>query len=146
MEDQTFGQYLRGLREERGLTQRRLAGKAGVDFTYLSKIENERLEHTPSVKTLQDLAKALQVDELDLMERADKMPASLRIFTRNPEALRFFRRATEVIDGPDGWRDLHAYLDRHVKGDTEEPTTAQPEYYDDAVVGKAHRERRPPRE
>jgi transcriptional regulator with XRE-family HTH domain len=108
----SFGQYLRTLREDRHLTQRRLAEKAGIDFTYLSKLENERLEHTPSVRTLVSLAKALQVDELELMERADKMPASLSVYGRNSDALRFFRRAAEVVQGPEGWRDLNAYLDR----------------------------------
>ena len=89
------------------------ADRAGVDFTYISKVENDRLEHTPSVKTLQDLAQALGSDELELMALANKVPHALQAITQNREALRFFRRASKTITTPEGWHDLNAYLDRH---------------------------------
>ncbi len=108
----TFGQRLKQLRGEHGLTQRQLAESAGVDFTYLSKLENDRLEHTPSLKVLQDLARALNVDELELMQAANKVPAVLEVIARDKDALRFFRRATETVKGPEGWRDLLDYLER----------------------------------
>ena len=44
----TFGERLRQIRKERGLTLRKLADEAGVDFTYLSKIENSRVPYTPA--------------------------------------------------------------------------------------------------
>lgn len=115
MSTSTFGRRIKELRQQRGLTQRQLAAGAGVDFTYLSKIENDRLEHTPSIKAIQDLARALDVDELELMELANKLPAVLQAIARDKEALRFFRRATETISTPEGWQDLHAYLDRREK-------------------------------
>ncbi len=108
----TFGQRLKELRRERGLTQRQLAEKAGVDFTYLSKIENDRLEHTPSIKALRDLACALDMDELELMQAANKVPPAFQAIAGNPDALRFFRRASATIKGPEGWRDLLAYLEQ----------------------------------
>lgn len=108
----TLGEYIKELRRQRHLTQRQLAEKAGVDFSYLSKIENNRLEHTPSIKTLQDLARILEVDELELMELANKVPPVLEAIARDKDAMRFFRRATETIKSPEGWRDLLAYLDR----------------------------------
>lgn len=108
----TLGQRVKELRSQRGLSQRQLAERGGLDFTYLSKIENNRLEHTPSIRTLQDLARALEVDELELMELANKVPPVLEAIARDKEALRFFRRATESITTPEGWRDLNAYLDR----------------------------------
>lgn len=111
----TLGEYLKELRRQRHLTQRQLAEKAGVDFSYLSKIENNRLEHTPSIKTLQDLARILEVDELELMELANKVPPVLEAIARDKDAMRFFRRATETIKSPEGWRDLLAYLDRQTK-------------------------------
>jgi transcriptional regulator with XRE-family HTH domain len=113
----TLGQRIRALRRERRLTQRQLAGQAGVNFTYLSKIENDRLEHTPSLKTLQELARALEVDELELMELADKVPPVLDALARDKEALRFFRRATQSVTTPEGWRELHDYLDRREKAE-----------------------------
>src|SRR5438105_342921 len=107
----TFGQRVRELRKERGLTQRQLAGAAGVDSTYLSKIENDRLEHTPSLRALQVLARALEADELELMRLANKVPPLLEAIARDRDALRFFRRATETIKRPEEWRDLLDYLE-----------------------------------
>jgi HTH-type transcriptional regulator, competence development regulator len=112
----TLGQRIRELRRQHRLTQRQLAEKVGVDFTYLSKIENDRLEHTPSIKTLQDLAKALEVDELELMELANKVPPVLQAIARDKNALRFFRRATQTIKNSEDWRDLLAYLERRTQG------------------------------
>lgn len=116
----TLGQRVRELRRQQSLTQRQLAERTGVAFSYLSKIENDKLEHTPSVKTLQDLARALSVDELELMELADKLPAVLQPIVRDRDALRFFRRATETIKTPEGWRDLLDYLDRREDTDGDE--------------------------
>src|SRR6266566_3897880 len=114
-ESMTLGQYLKELRRQRHLTQRQLAKQIGVDFSYLSKIENDRLEHTPSLKTLQDLAKALEVDELELMDLADKVPPVLESIARDKDAMRFFRRATQTIKSPEGWRDLLAYIERQAQ-------------------------------
>jgi len=111
-EPMKLGQYIKELRRQRHLTQRQLAEKISVDFSYLSKIENDRLEHTPSLKTLQDLAKALEVDELELMELAGKVPTILQAIARNKDAMRFFRRATETIKtlkgGVISWRISNA--------------------------------------
>jgi transcriptional regulator with XRE-family HTH domain len=114
-EPMTLGPFIKELRRQRHLTQRQLAEKIGVDFSYLSKIENDRLEHTPSLKTLQDLAKALEVDELELMELADKVPPVLKAIARDKDAMRFFRRATQTIKSSEGWRDLLAYIERQAQ-------------------------------
>ncbi|TET67120.1 MAG: XRE family transcriptional regulator, partial [Dehalococcoidia bacterium] len=58
MEVQVFGARLRELRILAGLTQRELAEKIGVDFSYLSKIENGVLP-PPSEKVILRLAEAL---------------------------------------------------------------------------------------
>jgi len=39
-----FGERLRELRKEQKISQRELATRVGVDFTYLSKIENGQAE------------------------------------------------------------------------------------------------------
>jgi len=111
----SFGQHIKELRRLRGFTQRQLAERMGVDFTYLSKIENDRLEHTPSFRTLQGLSRALEVDELELLALANRLPSVLRAITSNTDALRFFRRATEIIKNSEGWRDLLAYLERRTQ-------------------------------
>lgn len=108
----TFGQRIKTLRRERGLTQRQLAELAEVDFTYLSKIENERLEHTPSIKTIKALAHALEVDELELMSLADKLPSAFESIAGDEHARRFFRRASETVKSPEQWQELLEYLER----------------------------------
>lgn len=107
-----FGEKIRQLRKRSRLTQRQLAEQVGVDYTYISKIENDRLDHTPSVKTIRKMAEALNADELELMERANKIPAVLGPIAENEDARRFFHRAAETIKSPEGWRDLLDYLEQ----------------------------------
>jgi len=56
------------LRQHRGLTQRQLAERAGLNAVYLSQIENGK--RTGSVETLGRIARNLDVDLDDLVARA----------------------------------------------------------------------------
>lgn len=107
----TLGQTLKAARKDRGLTQETVSRMVGIDTSYLSKIENDLVEHTPSVKTLAGLAEALGLDELILLDLADKMPPAMRNLAATPAALRFLRRASQEIQTPEGWEALHRFLD-----------------------------------
>lgn len=74
-----FGQTIRQLRTARQLTQRALAKEVGINFTYLSKIENNRLEpgQSPKKETIARLADALGTDSDDLLLLARKIPDSI---------------------------------------------------------------------
>ncbi len=76
-----FGQRVRALRHERGLSQRALAAKLSVNFTYVSKIENERLDFGdyPSEELICKLATALEVDQDELLILAKKIPVAIRV-------------------------------------------------------------------
>jgi transcriptional regulator with XRE-family HTH domain len=89
----TFGERVRELRRAKGLTLRSLAEKVGVNFTYLSKIENGKLDFGdyPGEGLIRRLAKALKADEDELLLLAEKVPESIR------------RR---VIQRPDAFRKL----------------------------------------
>ncbi len=100
-----FGTKLRELRQAKGLTLRALAEAAGVDFTYLSKIENDRVEHLPSADTIRDLAQALEVDAMKLLQLANKVPPELAKLAGNEKARRFFQRAQEIAS-PKDWDAL----------------------------------------
>ena len=69
----SFGQRVRELRKARGLSQKELAAKASIDFTYLSKIENAR-RLPPRERVIRAMAVALQIDEGELMTLAGKAP------------------------------------------------------------------------
>ncbi len=66
-----LGANLRRLRLERGMTQRVLAEKVGITSVYLAYLEGGekgRPSRTPSLRTLQRLAKALKVKMGELLE------------------------------------------------------------------------------
>jgi HTH-type transcriptional regulator, competence development regulator len=110
-----FGERLRQARKERGLTLRQLAAEAGIDFTYLSKIENDRAGYTPGAETIRELARILKVDPIEFLTLADKLPKELEPLTRNVHARRFFDRAAQVAS-PDDWEALLQVLEsRHMK-------------------------------
>jgi transcriptional regulator with XRE-family HTH domain len=64
-----FAANLRRVREERGLSQERLAHAANLNMTHVAKIE--RSEREPGVRTISKLAIALQVSTADLFEGID---------------------------------------------------------------------------
>jgi transcriptional regulator with XRE-family HTH domain len=66
-----YGDALRELRAERGISQERLAESAGLDRTYVSGIE--RGERNPSLTNLLKLAAALEVALSELATRAEAM-------------------------------------------------------------------------
>lgn len=76
----TVGQRIRELRKSRNLTQRQLADRVGINFTYLSRVENDRLddEQTPREETLQRIASALESDPNELLLLARRIPDAYR--------------------------------------------------------------------
>jgi transcriptional regulator with XRE-family HTH domain len=76
-DDVSFGKRIQKLRRQQGLTQRAVAGQLGIDFTYLSKLENDRGE-PPGEHTIRGLAELLGADAEELLALAGKVPAELR--------------------------------------------------------------------
>ena len=76
----TFGQRVRELRAAKKLSLRALAPKVGVGFTYLSKVENGKLDFGdyPSEALILKLAMALDADETELLILAEKIPELIR--------------------------------------------------------------------
>jgi len=106
-----FGNRLRELRHKKGFTLRQLAELAGVDFTYLSKVENDRVPYTPAADTIRTLARALGVDPLELLQLANKLPQELETFNAHAQARRFFERA-QSIASPEDWDALLDLLEK----------------------------------
>jgi transcriptional regulator with XRE-family HTH domain len=76
----SFGQRVRELRGDRGLTQRSLAQHLDVSMSYVCKVENGKLQSGdfPSEKFIHKLAEALDADEDELLLLADKVPIKIR--------------------------------------------------------------------
>lgn len=89
----TFGERLRELRKAKNLSQRALADKVGINFTYLSKVESEKLDFAqyPSEELIRKLAKALDADVDELLLLAKKIPPDIR---------------ERVIERPDAFRKI----------------------------------------
>ena len=89
----TFGERIRQLRKAKDLSQRDLATMVKVNFTYISKIENEKLDFGdyPSEELIVKIAKALDADADELLILAKKVPEGVR---------------NRVIQRPDAFRKL----------------------------------------
>lgn len=98
-----FGKRLKALRLERRINQRDLAKEAGIDPTYLSKVETGRMD-PPAGDTVRRLAQALAEDPTELLLLARKIPADVKdIITDTPEAAYFLRTAREAGWGSQEW-------------------------------------------
>ena len=69
-----FAERLRGTRQARGMTQRDLANKAHVTFSYVSRLEAGGA--APGIDLLERLAGALNVNAVDLLP-TPAMPESI---------------------------------------------------------------------
>lgn len=109
---QTFGQVLRELRRSKGISQRGLAGKAGVDFSYISKIENDRLP-PPAADTIVKICDALEVSPDKLLTLSGKIPSELRdTIGSSPAAMQFIRSAQSMGLTEGEWKELTQQLKR----------------------------------
>lgn len=93
-----FGDRVRTLRMQRGLTQHVLADRLSVSVSYISKVENEKLHFGdyPSEKFIHKLADELATDEDELLILADKVPVAIKERIRQRPGL--FRRIA-MMDG-----------------------------------------------
>lgn len=87
----TFGSLLRKLRRSQGIGIKKLGPALGLDYTYLSRIENDKV--IPSEQVIDKLSAYFEYDKDELMLLADKIPEDIRqILRENPqEALRYLR-------------------------------------------------------
>ena len=109
---QDFGKLIRQSRKEKGYSQRELAKILKIDFTYLSKLENNRADYAPKEDVIRGLARNLDIDEEELIFLAGRiphqeeellkqhyksMPALFRRMRENPEfAEKVLRTASNI--------------------------------------------------
>ena len=108
----TFGENVRELRKEGGISQRELAGTVGIDFTYLSKIENDRME-PPSEDTIRRIAEALGASVDDLLVLADRFPSDLADDLKDIETIGALRRS--LAGDFDSFEDVKRALSKRAR-------------------------------
>lgn len=99
MERETFGQQLRRYRLRAGKTQEELADAIDVDFTYISKIENDKAR-PPKRERIERAAHFLDLDqeeEIDLLLLAEKLPSDVQNWALDrPKAVSLYRSIKEA--------------------------------------------------
>jgi len=110
--EETFGQKLRVLRRATGVSQRKLADRVGVDFSYISKLENDRLP-PPAADTVVRICEALSVAPDELLAASGKMPPQVqRSIGSSPAAIHFLRSAQTMKLSEAEWKQLSEQLKR----------------------------------
>jgi transcriptional regulator with XRE-family HTH domain len=113
---QTLGAYLRTARLEAELSIRQLARAAGINHSYLVKLENDQNDN-PSAAYLQRLADVLEIDASDLLafigvEPPSTLPSPRVYFRRkfglsDAEAARLSRLISEYTNKASNEGDHH---------------------------------------
>jgi len=95
--EETFGQVIRRTRVDLGLSQRELAKMLRVDFTYLSKLENDRASYAAKEDVIRSIAQHLDLDEEELVFLAGRTPQRYEEFLKKHyrEMPKLFQRMVE---------------------------------------------------
>ncbi|AGG05936.1 helix-turn-helix domain-containing protein [Dehalococcoides mccartyi] len=108
----TFGQTLRELRQKAGITQRELASRIGMDFSYISKIENDRLP-SPAADTIVTISRALNESPEQLLALTGKIPSEVEEAIANNQSAQEFLREIQVMNlTDDEWKKIRRELSR----------------------------------
>lgn len=103
---QTFGDKLRVYRREANISQRELAAKTGIDFSYISKLENDRIP-PPSADTIVKICEVLGINPDELLAITGKLPSDVRSgITTREGAQRFLREAQELSLSDEEWEAM----------------------------------------
>lgn len=109
----SFGQYLSGLRQEKGISQRKLAELAGVTNSTISRIEADAVSPDPA--TLEKLAATLDVDKALLLTKCG--------YSEIPEEFVFIaRKAGELSEEKraEAYKIFNSTIDDFLNGNFEE--------------------------
>ena len=93
MED-SFGSALRERRRAVKLSQRELADRVGLDFSYISKLENGRLP-PPAADTIVAICAALGLPAEDLLALVCKLPSDVQQTVSASKSAQTFLRETQ---------------------------------------------------
>ena len=87
----SFGEVLKDLRTKKGLSIKKLAPEVGLNYTYISKLENSKVN--PSPKVVKKISRYFHYNSDELLVTAGKIPKDVEeILKNNPkEAIEYLR-------------------------------------------------------
>ena len=113
----SFGEELRDRRRTMGLSQRDLAERAGLDFSYISKVENGRIP-PPAADTVVELCRILKTEPEHLLALMGKLPSKVGQSVGGSSAAQgFLKQAHEMGLSDDEWKRMAGSL-RRLRGRT----------------------------
>ena len=109
---QSFGEVLRKVRQAKGMNQRQLAARVGVDDSYISKLENGRLP-PPAAATILRICEAVGAPPDELLALTGKVPPEfIGGISTSTAALEFVRNAQSMALSEEEWKELTHRLKR----------------------------------
>lgn len=114
---ESFGQVLRHFRQKAGITQRELARRIGVDFSYISKLENDRLP-PPAADTIVTICQTVGQSPVQLLALRGKIPSEVEeAIATNPSAQEFLKEAQLMKLTDSEWNTIRSTLSHLREGD-----------------------------
>ena len=102
----TFGNALREYRRVAGMSQRELAKKANLDFSYISKMENGRIP-PPAADTIVLICQILGVEPEGLLALTGKIPSEVHADISSSKAAQEFLRTAKDMKLTDAeWSEI----------------------------------------
>lgn len=104
--NQSFGKLLKDIRREKGISQRDLADQVGVDFSYISKIENDRMP-PPAADTIIKISNILGVSEEILLANSKKISTDMsNAISSSASAIKFMNQVKHMGLSDNEWESL----------------------------------------
>lgn len=103
-----FGKMLKNIRKGKEISQRKLAELVGIDFTYISKIENGTMD-PPAEDKIVKIAEVLGEDPDTMLIVAKKVPSDFqRVITENKDIPLFLRKAPNL--STEQWEEIRRII------------------------------------
>ena len=94
------------------MSQRDLAARASLDFSYISKLENDRIP-PPAAETVIQICRILDIPALELLAASGKLPTNIQTAVgTSPAAQGFLESASEMRLSEEEWKELTSVLQR----------------------------------
>lgn len=93
------------------MTQRELAAKANIDYTYISKIENHK-EDPPSDETIEQMALALDYDPYEMLLEANRIPNDFKKLILSDKNIFAFLKVADKLNYKQ-WQGIKKILENN---------------------------------